>query len=175
MMTLTYDDYAWSNVDGGSTAKRQLRAMLAVLTRAKMPCGWIAEFTRAGRLHYHLFVPRGTLLDSQECRTVVRSGQQTIVNCGQLERHLVEAWCRIAGIQDERFQRGGIIESLRSPDAAARYVAKECSKRAQKVCPDGFELGRWWGLSASLKPTCRHEETVVDDGSLPPFRLSFNA
>lgn len=75
---------------------------------------------------------------------------------GRLERTVVRAWTRHAGDGSkewDRFQAGGIWELLRTPDAAARYAAKEAGKRAQKALPPGWNtLGRWWGGYRLPKP-----------------------
>jgi len=48
----------------------------------------------------------------------------------------------------------GIIEKLQSPDAAGRYVAKESSKREQKILPAAYQsgLGRWWWMNPKYEP-----------------------
>lgn len=122
----------------------------------------IMEFTLRGRCHWHFFVEKPWVdarLASGDAytETLVRRGQAVEVLRGPLEEWTVETWTSIVGDDSlgfRRFQRGGIIELLRHPDAAARYVAKECSKRVQKQLPPGVDpQGAWWGYNKRFKPS----------------------
>lgn len=123
--------------------------------------GWIMEYQSRGVIHYHLFFERDWfeatgLLDAQHIVTVVRRGRETSIIRGPLDRFFVEAWSASTRCKDPaftRFQNGGIVELFRSPDAAARYVAKESSKKHQKALPAGVDGGRrWWWASPASKP-----------------------
>jgi hypothetical protein len=85
---------------------------------------------------------------------------------GGFDDWLVNAWIAATGNCSEafsRFQRGGIVEVLRSPDAAARYIAKEAGKREQKELPEGVEGGkRWWWLSKRGKPVPEARGRLID-------------
>lgn len=118
---------------------------------------WIMEWQSRGVIHFHLFF-ENAFLDSLGYHTerLVRHGKETEIIRGNVEDWIVETWCRAVGdatIAFRRFQMGGIVELLRTPDAAARYVAREAGKRTQKQLPEGVEAaGRWWFISRAGKP-----------------------
>ena len=121
-----------------------------------MQWGWIFEYQLRGVPHYHLFferdaMERSKLFPGSELKTISRRGKQTQILKGDLEDFFVNAWTKIVGdysIPFSKFQNGGILEKLRTPDAAARYIAKEAGKRAQKALPEGAKgCCRWWWLS----------------------------
>lgn len=118
---------------------------------------WIMEWQNRGVIHFHLFFEQ-EWLDSLGYKTerIIRHGKPTDICRGNVERWIVETWTRATGDTTSafrRFQMGGIVEILQSPDAAARYVAKEAGKRQQKQLPDGVEAaGRWWFISRAGKP-----------------------
>ena len=119
--------------------------------------GWVMEWQLRGVIHFHLFFERGPLaLVGFHTEELVRRGQTVNIVRGAFDDWLVRSWIRC--VSDSHpdflaFQRGGICELLRSPDAAGRYIAKEAGKRAQKELPEGIEAaGRWWWLSPVGKP-----------------------
>lgn len=126
---------------------------------------WLMEMHKSGVPHFHLFVAQdsafGSACESSPTREVVRRGRKTIIVGGSVERWLVGAWLEsideIGNVAALAFNRGGIIERVRSHDAAGRYVAKESCKREQKVLPDCYSsgLGRWWWLNPLFKPRVR--------------------
>jgi len=123
---------------------------------------WVREYTEAKRLHYHVslsdcglshtlasegvkeYRSRGTVCDGRTASRIQEHWIHTLRKSGEFS---AEQMTRCSA-----FNRGGIIEPFRSPEAAARYLAKEFSKREQKIPPPGLEGGRWWGASTSLKP-----------------------
>jgi hypothetical protein len=119
--------------------------------------GWIMEFQTRGVIHFHIFFERewieriGFFTEPR-----LRHGKTTEVIRGPIDCWISETWRRCAEDDHSRFvafQSGGIVELLRSPDAAARYIAKEAGKRVQKKLPDGVEAaGRWWWLNPEFKP-----------------------
>jgi hypothetical protein len=144
---------------------RHRRAFLARLERRFPAChwAWILEFQRRGAPHYHLFFgdggPLGVAIEESPLVTVMRHGTPTQVLCGDLARSLADWWIEIVSDTDPRFrafQGGGILERMRSPDAAGRYAAKEAGKRVQKSLPPGWPGGfRWWGMCRAIKPRAR--------------------
>jgi hypothetical protein len=174
MITLTYDDASADELTGRD-CKRHLRAFRELLRRKGQTNGWILEFTARGRPHYHVFLAAPLALDL-EWVTRNRRGHPTEVATMHADGGvIVEAWQRIAAKKVLSFDRGGIIERLRTPDAAGRYVAKEASKRAQKRTPEGFGwVGRWWGLSADLKPVPLYRVTIPD-GATPQYKYIWDA
>jgi len=57
------------------------------------------------------------------------------------------------------------VELIRAGDNAAGYIAKEASKRLQKVPPAGWN-GRWWGASRGVKAVPLREGVLVDSDTL---------
>lgn len=119
---------------------------------------WIMEWQARGVIHFHLFFER-PWLDSlgYETETVTRRrGKLTTIVRGDFDEWMQTTWAGATGERHadfRRFQAGGIIELLRTPDAAGRYVAKEAGKRTQKELPAGVECaGRWWWISPTGKP-----------------------
>jgi hypothetical protein len=125
----------------------------------QMQWAWIMEWQARGVIHFHLFFERPWLesLDLlRETETVTRRGVETTIIRGPFDEWMQATWRKAVGDDDpafRRFQAGGIIELLRTPDAAGRYVAKEAGKRTQKQLPEGVEsAGRWWWISKPGKP-----------------------
>ncbi len=143
---------------------------------------WVMEWQTRGVVHFHLFFERG-FVDSlgYQTQSIVRHGKPVSIIRGPLDDWLTKTWLASvyggggpggaaprprAGVSRGSsiplsmemrrfidFHQGGIVELLRSPDAAARYVAKEAGKRVQKRLPEGVEAaGRWWWLSPAGKP-----------------------
>ncbi|MEO0852231.1 MAG: hypothetical protein AAFY15_01830 [Cyanobacteria bacterium J06648_11] len=121
--------------------------------------GWILEFTKKGTPHFHVFWT-GEIVDAMnESEIVTRRGHDggdpipTEIVRGKVDARIQTWWRNQTRIESEeflRFQAGGITEILRSPEGAARYVAKEAAKRCQKISP--FPVSQWWGMSNDLRP-----------------------
>lgn len=130
---------------------------------------WILEFQKRGAAHFHIFIgdggELGALIKSEPTRTKKRKGVETEILTGDVAEYVTEAWIEIVGDDSPKFlkfQRGGILEKMRSPDAAGRYAAKEAAKRCQKE--SSFPVSQWWGMSRKLKALARGEtEISVDD------------
>lgn len=127
------------------------------------------EFQGRGVIHYHVFIERQCLaergwLDSSHMVSSTRQRRLTTIIRGPLDTRLYLAWVAAVGDRSPEFlafQRGGIVELLRTPDAAARYIAKEAGKRAQKRLPEGVKAcGRWWYLSPAGKPVVERMLTM---------------
>lgn len=125
----------------------------------KIQWAWIMEWQLRGVVHFHLFFEKD-LLDSlgflSDTEVVMRRGVETTLIRGPFDEWLQQTWTKAVGDRDSAFrsfQAGGIIELLRTPDAAGRYVAKEAGKRQQKKLPDGVACaGRWWWISPAGRP-----------------------
>lgn len=122
------------------------------------------EFQTRGTVHFHYFFEREALaqlgfLDACNIERVNRRGRTAHIVRGALDALVRIAWL---GALEERteeaeaFNAGGIVELLGSSDGAARYVAKEGAKRAQKQLPEGVDpCGSWWYLSPVGRPVAR--------------------
>lgn len=141
--------------------------------------GWMMEMHKSGVPHFHIFIAAqsafGAACLAAEKSIVVRRRKRTTIVRGAPERWLVGTWLEIIGALENdaarRFNFGGIIEEFRTPDAAGRYVAKECCKREQKLLPDIYAegLGRWWWLNPLWRP--RHHEAGDVVPELYPFDM----
>lgn len=138
--------------------------------------GWFLEFTEAGTPHFHVFLGNGGDLGAEIAgaprRTVRRKGKETVLVGGAIEDCIVKWWSNIVGDvspEFQAFQNGGIVEAMRSPDAAGRYAAKEASKAVQKQSP--FPVKQWWGMSRNCSPRVRETTTKtlqeLSDSRLP--------
>jgi hypothetical protein len=146
---------------------------------ANVQWGWVMEFQTRGAVHFHIFFERRLLKRfGWHVERVVRRGKITDLVRGGLEELLVHMWIQSVGDSHPdflAFQRGGIVELLRTPDAAARYVAKEAGKRAQKILPEWLEgAGRWWWLSPAGKPRPEKTITIKRWPYDRPYRLIFD-
>lgn len=126
--------------------------------------GWLMEFTKKGCPHFHIFIALesewGKELEKMETeifRKKVRGKwvEREVVR-GSADNWAVQNWTDVLKDKSEKtmaFQRGGIIEKMRSHDAAGRYAAKEAAKRMQKILPDHYAqgVGRWWYLAKQWK------------------------
>lgn len=123
--------------------------------------GWIMEYQRREVVHYHIFfgadfVSRNGIDRSGSVETILRRGVATSILRGSFDDWATSQW--ISATEDHsdafrKFQEGGICEYFRSPDGAAKYVAKEASKRHQKALPEGVDGGSlWWWISKPGKP-----------------------
>jgi hypothetical protein len=122
---------------------------------------WAMEFQKRGAPHYHVFLEAG-IIDAYGGTNAHRTeryrcrGKSRDVLRGALSDAVTGGWlsCLDAPQAEEvRFAAGGLVEPLRSTDGAARYVAKEASKRLQKTLPPGVtSAGRWWWLNPAFAP-----------------------
>jgi hypothetical protein len=159
MITLTYAEDV-----GAATARRDIiRFRRRMLRLGNVEWAWFREFTLRGRVHFHWFIGGdavGEALSRGSFKEVVRRGAKTRLPESAIAKAIVESWIRVAApVRREafdKFQRGGILELLRTPDAAGRYAAKEAAKRVQKVAPPGWERpGRWWAMAPGITPRRR--------------------
>jgi len=141
-------------------------------------CGWVMEMQERGVPHFHLLHSHDSNFGvacratGQTERVQRENGTWADVVRGGPDWWLRETWmdCVEAHDADSRwFCARGMIELARSKEAAARYFAKECSKREQKVLPKGYEkgLGRWWWLNPRFAPRVRH--VAIGDLAFWPF------
>lgn len=131
----------------------------------KFDFAWFLEFTKAGAPHFHVFVgdsgPVGNAIRNSPTELVKRRGTETEIVRGEFESDVVRLWSNQVGDESpgfKKYQRGGIVELLRHPDAAGRYAAKEAGKRAQKKAP--WPVKRWWYISTSVRPEPRQRRVV---------------
>lgn len=138
---------------------------------------WILEMHRRGVPHLHLFHAAesnfGIECRASEKRNVVRydaAGNEVVTEIvgGIPEMWMCQAWTdciRKRSPETIAFNSGGIIEVFRNPAGAARYVAKDSSKRYQKELPERYKegLGRWWYLNKKWKPKTTMTGTVDVD------------
>lgn len=160
-------DESRSKITPAKLVKGHLFAFLARLRRAGVSCAWILEFTKAGNPHFHLFFD---WLPNIEWRAVNRDGKEYEV-CADVgfARWFVDSWMEVSGQSTRVFHGGGIIEKMKSPDAAGRYVAKEAAKRVQKSAPEWFgHPGRFWGMPRSWSPKVRGS-LWMDGDQLPHY------
>jgi hypothetical protein len=163
MLTLTYR----VNPTSYEETKAHREAFLRRLRR-KFPSpdlAWFLEFTLKGTAHYHLFLGSGGALGSALAAAprerVKRAENSVELIRGDPERFFVGWWRDLTsdGSDEwERFQNGGILESVRYPDAAGRYAAKEAGKRVQKEAP--WPVKSWWYLSRNCRPKLRKKSTI---------------
>jgi len=124
--------------------------------------GWIMEMQANGTPHFHLFHAAqsnaGAVIAKMPTRRFKRHGRWSDIVGGSFENWLVQTWLRCTDQEDDdearAFNGGGICELFRTPEGAGRYVAKECSKRGQKILPEWYAegLGRWWWLAPRWAP-----------------------
>jgi len=136
---------------------------------------WVMEIQQRGAPHFHGFHASasnfGTALAVGRTEAHRRpDGSERIIVRGGAASWLRETWLAIIGETPaaRRFCEGGMIEPLRSADAAGRYLAAEVGKMHQKDLPRCYAkgLGRWWWLAPRWKPRPRFVGTV-DVESLP--------
>lgn len=127
---------------------------------------WILEFQKRGAAHFHVFLGDGDgiglALKTEETVTRKRKGKDTEIFNGPVSSWIAETWIDVVGDTSKRFlsfQRGGIVEKMRSADAAGRYAAKEASKRVQKSAP--WPVLQWWGMSNGIRPRFRESLTMT--------------
>src|SRR5690606_6347414 len=128
----------------------------------------------------------GRALEREKTRAITRKGKRYRVCCGDVERVIVNAWTGVIenamvlehGEREalHAFQRGGILERLNSPDAAARYVSKEASKRTQKGRDVNLGKGCFWRLARHLKARARFAVGITKPGlgKLPSYSRIFD-
>lgn len=178
MVTLTFPAQPEQPKDALVRWRRAMRDIL----RPDVQWGWIMEFQTRGVIHYHVFIERSSLLSDgllwPHCiRRVMRHGRATDLVGGRLEYLCVTRWLACLPVitaEAEAFNWGGIVELMRTPEAAGRYIAKEAGKRHQKKLPEGVEAaGRWWWLNPRFNPPTLRTLQAPDVG-LPPFRRVFD-
>jgi len=160
-------------------ALRKFVRQFRLLFGQNVQWGWVMEFQARGAVHFHIFFERRLLKRyGWHVERVIRRGKVVDLVRGGLEELIIHKWVSSVGDSHPdflRFQRGGIIELLRSPDAAARYVAKEAGKRAQKMLPELIDgAGRWWWLSPAGKPRPLKTITLARWPYDRPYRLIFD-
>jgi len=133
---------------------------------------WIMEMQIRGVPHFHLFVAEesaaGREIAQMPTQIMVRRKKPRRIVRGRFDAWLVQSWLEILDDDDEgtkAFQRGGICELFDSPSGAARYVAKEATKREQKLLPEQYSagLGRWWYLARKWKPKAEDQGRIDGD------------
>jgi hypothetical protein len=157
MLTLTFREQPSEPKAAFDTFTRAMRHQFNL----RGQWGWIMEYQSRGVVHYHVFFG-ADLCDSLgflgpiRHESVVRNGKRTSILRGNLDDWIVRQWIRAVGDTSEefsQFQRGGILEAFRCGNAAAKYIAKEATKREQKELPPGVNGGhRWWWLSKEGTP-----------------------
>lgn len=127
---------------------------------------WFLEFTERGVAHYHVFVGSGGDLGDairrERTRTVTRKGNPVAILRGDVDASAVHHWRRITSDGSDEwdaFQTGGIVERMRTPDAAGRYAAKEAGKRVQKIAP--WPVKQWWNMSREIRPVSRGRVAIT--------------
>jgi len=150
MITLTYPRDFPSD---GIKVKRDLRAFLDFCRRdLEHPFYlWWLEFQLRGAPHIHL------LLDWPFPRT--RQDRSAI--CFRVSA----TWYRIVGSGDPKHLAAGTrTERLRSAEGGARYCVKEACKMYQKLVPELYRnVGRFWGCSRAVIPTCKAIHRCTED------------
>jgi len=142
--------------------------------------GWVMEMQQRGVPHFHVMHAAqskfGAVCSGMPRRRVRRRGRLTDLVGGSVENWIVQTWMAITGQSSDAaqsFNRGGIIEFFRTPDAAGRYLAKEAcaEKRTQKILPAAYSagLGRWWWLHRRWHPQPR--SVHVGDMTLWPWQV----
>ena len=108
----------------GREVKQHLHAMIDRWRRRGISGAWCLEFQERGAPHIHFVLTKA--MAGPDLRAM---------------------WFRIVGSGDyQHFKHGAWIAVAREPDAVARYLANDWSKRAQKTVPEGFlDVGRFWG------------------------------
>jgi len=109
-------------------AKKHLDRIKVWLTRRGLSLVWRQDFTKSGRVHFHLLLT------------------------GPVEKTALEvAWKRIIGVGDNaRYTvHLGLIRNIES---ASRYLVKS-KQSASNLVPTGYmNMGRFWGNSGPMRP-----------------------
>jgi len=131
------------------------------------------EFTRRGRVHFHLFHATesnfGVACSVAHRQTVGVGKRARVILRGGVDWWLRDAWLSSTRSGPEsaaaRLCGGGMIEPMRTPDAAGRYVSKEAGKRFQKQLPERYAegLGRYWFLAPRWEPRIIGEMELIMD------------
>jgi len=149
--------------------------------------GWIMEMQERGVPHFHLFHALqsrvGGIIAGMPTRIFKRKGKKTEIVGGSFENWIVQTWLTCTGESDDlraiAFNRGGICEIFRTPDAAGRYISKESYKRGQKELPPHYAegLGRWWWLAKrwAMLPRSVHDARMVNWPWKVPLARVWNA
>lgn len=150
MITLTYPQEFPSD---GQTVKRHLDSFLKWLRRETggMDYLWFLEFQKRGAPHFHI------LYSAQwDRRRREEKALRFRVSC---------AWYRIVGSGDIKHLWAGCrTERIRKENGARNYAVKYASKMQQKTVPEGYRnVGRLWGASRAVIPTCRQAVQCTED------------
>ena len=150
MVTLTYPSEYPSD---GKEVKRHLDTFLKGLRRGAIPISylWFLEFQKRGAPHYHILYDRPfptKRLDQASLRFRISA-----------------AWYRIVGSGDPKHLAAGCrTERIRNEYGARNYCVKYAFKMAQKCVPEGYRnIGRLWGASRDVMPTCRQTIQCTED------------
>jgi len=149
---------------------------------------WIMEIHRSGVPHFHLFHAGESnfgryISEHARIEMMIRRGVPRQIVRGSVDAWMVDAWLRATRRQHDEstcaFMRGGIIEMFDSSHGAARYVAKEASKRYQKELPAEYPdgLGQWWWLNPRWRPRVRAiQRTTLEEWPFEhPMGMIFDA
>lgn len=172
MVTLTFEGEA----ENPHEARERWWRRMARFLPKDVQWFWLMEWTQRGNEHFHVFLGNlpAWMFSKPEVR--IRHGKPTTLLRGAIDWHAKSSWhyaTRNYSPAAVAFNSGGIVERLRSPDAAARYVAKEACKRAQKQAPDGRACGRTWG--ASYVPESWARVALPAWVVLPPYSQVWDA
>jgi len=145
MMTLTYPRVFPND---GKDVKRNLNHFL-VLLRKRNPDVlylWFLEFQKRGAPHIHIVI-RGVRVNHDA------------------QQWLSQTWYRLCNTNDPKHLAAGTrLERIRSPNGARNYCVKYAYKMKQKNVPTAYRnVGRFWGCSRSVKPTCRSRHDCTED------------
>lgn len=155
MLTLTYGVVV--PIDGRE-AKSHLNAILQLIRDRlpKMYYFWFMEFTKAGRVHFHILLS-WKVRDSWR-RLVARSWSR--ITTSNVSRETIDGET-IAAEREKIFKvhsHPRAWSDVRKPDGAIRYIAKYAMKTEQKEVPKEYRnCGRFWGRSRD----CPKKEKVL--------------
>lgn len=141
MITLTYPSEFPGN---GWTVKDNLHTFLnnALVKLGSFEYLWFLEFQKRGAPHIHI------LTDIKLFHVKQSEHYRKLVS---------ESWFLTVASNDIRHLKAGTrFENLRSEQGGKRYAVKYAQKMRQKSVPARFEnVGRFFGYSEKVKPTCR--------------------
>lgn len=168
MLTLTYLSFP-----SGKQAKSDLNRLLQWLGRkAKRALGylWFMEFTRKGRIHFHVLLdltPSPELLTSLSIywsELTEPFGKEYTNSKG--ERMTTREAVRRVHSHKKTW------EPIRLKDGAKRYALKYALKTRQKQVPEGFDLvGRFWGTDRETGKIdwSEFETTIITEKQLREY------
>lgn len=125
---------------------------------------WTWEFQGTGNPHLHIWT-------DVQCCSESQYDKELSLSAG-------EAWVKGGGWTgpdaDKSARIGTRVEHLRSPDGAARYAAKEGSKRVQKERPEEYlRIGKAWGCSKGITIP-DFGERLIETGNLAHFKYEYD-